>query len=173
MGGRLAGDDAISADVDKTPAIRAAVGAAMGLALAAGLVLQLSGDAGRDTRIGAERDVRSPAAVARSERDAGRAAGGPLRSGMIISADDRPVFLLVDTEEQAEAIRRGVERQAPDAATSAVWPNSATVFVVRSPEDERRVAEVIAAECHLRLASGLPEMRVVDLRAPAGGGAMP
>jgi hypothetical protein len=147
-------------------------GAAFVLVIAAGIGFWRSakGDVARVAGV-------ATAPPATTEAVTGRAvtASTITATGTTSTARTDETIYLVSSPEQAAVVQADIDAaraflEALRQAGHGVSPLEAVVLVAGTPEDTARAAELIGAEHHLRLATGRPDLRVVDLRpAPANG----
>ena len=85
-----------------------------------------------------------------------------------------PTYYRVSSPEQAVLVQADIDAvgaylcgsQSPCPA----WSSTALrVLEAGTPEAAARAAELLGVEYHVRLSTGQPDLRVVDLRAPAAG----
>ena len=86
------------------------------------------------------------------------------------TADGEDVFVyLVGSPEQALEVQARVDAtrafmEGPRQAGSGISLPEAVVLLAGTPEDEVRAAQIISDTHHIRLTTGRPDLRVVDLR---------
>ena len=74
------------------------------------------------------------------------------------------VVYLVASPEQAVVVQAGIAAGYMSAEGQWISTPQATVLVAGTPEEAARAAEMLGADQHIRLTSGRPDRRVVDLR---------
>ena len=134
----------------RTQVITAAAGAVLALATAAGI----GGWQLRDQR---------------SASTAGHEAAAPVSAAVAQPAPtsagrEDAVVYLVSSPEQADRVQADIAAARTSAEGQGMSLPETMVLVAGTPEDEARAAELLGANYHIRLTSGRPALRVVDLR---------
>ncbi len=103
------------------------------------------------------------ASTAGHEAAAPVSAAAPLPAPTSAGREDAVVYL-VSSPEQADRVQADIAAARTSAEGQGMSLPETMVLVAGTPEDEARAAELLGANYHIRLTSGRPALRVVDLR---------